>query len=106
MRSLYFLAIIFISVCSVAEVTFKKVNNGDLRSSEVQHVQALINQLGIEEYHAQSGSVEVEYSCTTTPMMKVYCSVSLNSEFGRLGAAVLSLDRNENQARLIEHLRD
>lgn len=51
-------------------------------------------------------ALKADYSCSTTPVMKVFCHVSFRSEFGSLGAAVMLLERGTGESRILDFVFD
>jgi hypothetical protein len=88
-----------------ANVIFRNVDIGQLADSEKNAVESYIVSY-IEKHEDKAASVSVDYSCTNTPMLKIFCAVSFVSELGKLGASAIKYDRNTNQVSLLEGVID
>lgn len=106
MRIILITLLIALSSYSFAEVGFNDSGRGDLNKNEAKTVENAITRLVNDEYEGDTYYIEVEYSCTSTPMMKVFCTVSISSEGGMLGAGVVTYDRFDNTAKITSHVRD
>ena len=105
MKKLLFVTALLFSMNSFAAVSFEGSTNGNLDMVESMKVKELLLDLVEKEYEGSYLSVSVKYNCTSTPLMKVFCSTTITNEGGTLGAAVVTYDRNSEKVILIEHIR-
>lgn len=104
MKKLLFVSSLLLSLNSFASVTFEGSKNGDLDVKESEQVKELLTNLVVEKFEGSYLSVSVTFECTTTPVMKVFCSTTIVNEGGTLGAAVVTYDRETEKAVISEHV--
>ena len=103
MRTVILIISCLLNLTAFASPKFASTDNGNLKPAEVKTLKTAIFKLAINKYEASYMSVSIDYSCTKTPMMRVFCAISLNSEGGTLGAATAIYDRNKKTAYINEH---
>lgn len=92
-----------LSFSASAVTNFVYTFDGNLNKAESRLVKKQIIALTLKQYESSEVVVEAAYSCTTTPMRKVFCAVSLVSETGILGAASLTVNREDNTVTTTAH---
>lgn len=83
----------------------------ELDPRETQRILALIKQTVTNVYFKMGKEdpmsvVEVTYSCTGAPLKNVYCTVTMESESGGLGALAIKFDRNEDKVFIMDQTFD